>query len=200
MPDQKSSRRFIRGSPQITANTTGADPPGSGAIDAPGTDPTRHPRHIARVTLTVNGQSRQIHVDTRTTLLETLGQRLHLTSPQSGCEHGECGACTVLLDGKRIDACLMLSIMADGHEITTLEGLARDGELHPVQTALLEQDCGQCDYCTPGQIVSAVGCINEGHTGSAPEIHENMSGNLCRSGAHLNIVAAVETAVRRMGA
>ena len=147
-----------------------------------------------RSTLGINGQAHTLTLDTRTTLLDALREHLHLTGSKKGCDHGQCGACTVHVDGERVLACLTLAAQAEGRTITTIEGLAREGELHPVQAAFLEQDAFQCGYCTPGQIMSAVACIREGHAGSDEEIREYMAGNLCRCGAYPHIVAAVRQA------
>ncbi len=147
-----------------------------------------------KVGLTINGTLRTLTVEPRTTLVEALRDTLGLTGTKIGCNQGQCGACTVLMNGSRVNACLILALSADGTEITTIEGLAGpDGSLHPMQTAFAEQDAFQCGYCTPGQILSAIACIDEGHAGSADEIREYMSGNLCRCGAYPNIVAAVES-------
>ena len=153
-----------------------------------------------RVTLQVNGQPYEVEVEARTTLLDTLRDRLRLTGTKKGCALGQCGACTVLVDGRRINACLTLAVMQQGRAITTIEGLAKDGELHPVQAAFIEHDGFQCGYCTPGQIMSAVALIAEGHAGSDEEIREHMSGNICRCGAYTNIVAAVRQAASRQEA
>jgi xanthine dehydrogenase YagT iron-sulfur-binding subunit len=145
-------------------------------------------------TLQVNGERHELDLDTRTTLLDLLRERLHLTGAKKGCDHGQCGACTVLLDGRRANACLVLAVTLDGVEVTTIEGLA-DGDLHPLQAAFVEHDAFQCGYCTPGQICSAVGMIAEARaddiTLTADEIRERMSGNLCRCGAYANIVPAI---------
>ncbi|MDO8862720.1 (2Fe-2S)-binding protein [Haliea sp. E1-2-M8] len=147
-----------------------------------------------KIELTVNGRLRTLTVEPRTTLVEALRDTLGLTGTKIGCNQGQCGACTVLLNGDRVNSCLILALSANGAEITTIEGLANpDGSLHPMQTAFAEQDAFQCGYCTPGQILSAIACIDEGHAGSADEIREYMSGNLCRCGAYPNIVAAVES-------
>ena len=146
------------------------------------------------VTLRVNDVEHRITVDARTTLLDALRDRLHLPGTKKGCEVGQCGACTVLADGKRINACLTLAVMAQGRAITTIEGLASNGRLHPLQAAFIEHDGFQCGYCTPGQIMSAVGLLQEGRLGSDDEIREHMSGNLCRCGAYTNIVAAIRQA------
>ena len=145
-----------------------------------------------RVTLRINGRSHVIGgLDARATLLDTLRDRLRLTGTKKGCDLGECGACTVLADGRRIKACLALAALYEGRDILTIEGLAADGALHPVQEAFVEHDALQCGYCTPGQIMSAVALLREGRTRSRDEIREFMSGNLCRCGAYANIVAAI---------
>jgi xanthine dehydrogenase YagT iron-sulfur-binding subunit len=149
---------------------------------------------VSSVELKINGQEHKLAIDPRTTLLDALREHLHLTGSKKGCDHGQCGACTVLVNGRRINSCLSLAIVHEGDEITTIEGLAEGDELHPVQAAFLEHDGFQCGYCTPGQICSAVACIAEGHTKSDAEIREWMSGNLCRCGAYPNIVAAVKEA------
>ncbi|TPK71161.1 (2Fe-2S)-binding protein [Mesorhizobium sp. B2-3-3] len=146
------------------------------------------------VHLDINGHHHELRIEPRVTLLDALRDRLGLTGTKKGCDHGQCGACTVHVDGERVLACLTLAAQAEGRAITTIEGLAREGELHPVQAAFLEQDAFQCGYCTPGQIMSAVACIREGHAGSDDEIREYMAGNLCRCGAYPHIVAAVRQA------
>ena len=145
----------------------------------------------AAVTLRVNGVDHQLRLDPRVTLLDALRDTLGLTGTKKGCDQGACGACTVLVDGKRVVSCLMLAAQADGREVTTVEGLSRDGELHPVQQAFIRHDAFQCGYCTAGQILSAVSLLREGRAGSDEEIREFMSGNLCRCGAYPNIVAAI---------
>ena len=164
----------------------------------------------ASITLRVDGEERSLQVDTRTTLLDALREHLGITAAKKGCDHGQCGACTVLIDGRRVTTCLSLAVACDGATITTAEGLARGGELHPVQRAFLDHDALQCGYCTPGQICSAVGMLEEAKAGhpsfvteglTAPaelsdeEIRERMSGNLCRCGAYVNIVAAIRQAI-----
>jgi xanthine dehydrogenase YagT iron-sulfur-binding subunit len=148
------------------------------------------------VRLRINGEDREITVDNRTSLLDMLRERAGLTGTKKGCDQGACGACTILLDGRRINSCLTLAAMHDGAEITTIEGLERNGRLHPLQQAFIDADAFQCGYCTSGQIMSGVGCISEGHTGSPAEIREAMSGNICRCGAYTNIVTAVANAAR----
>ncbi|MCW2717052.1 (2Fe-2S)-binding protein [Pseudonocardia sp.] len=166
------------------------------------------------ITLTVDGQEHRLTVDTRTTVLDLLRERLGSTSAKKGCDHGQCGACTVLLDGRRTLSCLMLAVTQDGSSLTTADGLAPEGELHPVARAFLDRDAFQCGYCTPGQICSAVGVLDEVRAGMPSaastdvaaevgldvldevEVAERMSGNLCRCGAYVNIVRAVREAGR----
>ena len=151
----------------------------------------------ADVALTVNGQLRRLHLDLRTSLLDALREHLHLTGTKKGCDQGACGACTVLLDGKRVLSCLTLAAQCEGREVTSIEGLATDGRLHPLQEAFIRHDGFQCGYCTPGQIMSAVALLREGRAGSDDEIREFMSGNLCRCGAYPNIVAAIREVAGR---
>ncbi|HEX2104701.1 MAG TPA: 2Fe-2S iron-sulfur cluster-binding protein [Solirubrobacteraceae bacterium] len=167
--------------------------------------------HFADVTLRINGADHALHVDTRTTLLDALREHLGRTGSKKGCDHGQCGACTVLVDGRRANACLLLAVTLDGVDVTTVEGLADGDALHPLQDAFIEQDAFQCGYCTPGQICSAVGMIEEARAGwpsavtgdltAAPaldddEIRERMNGNLCRCGAYANIVPAIAQVAR----
>ena len=147
------------------------------------------------IKLKINNVERQIEVAPWVSLLDLLRERLDLTGTKKGCDHGQCGACTVLVDGVRINSCLTLAVMKDGAEITTIEGLANGDQLHPVQAAFVEHDAFQCGYCTPGQICSAVGMISEGKAKTADDIRELMSGNICRCGAYPNIVAAIEEAM-----
>jgi xanthine dehydrogenase YagT iron-sulfur-binding subunit len=151
------------------------------------------PDTTIRLHLEINGQAHALDVEPRVTLLDALREQLGLTGTKKGCDQGQCGACTVHVDGQRVLACLTLAAQVEGRKVTTIEGLS-EGELHPVQAAFLERDAFQCGYCTPGQIMSAVACIREGHAGSDDEIREYMSGNLCRCGAYPNIVAAVRDA------
>jgi xanthine dehydrogenase YagT iron-sulfur-binding subunit len=164
------------------------------------------------IVLHVNGEERRLEVDTRSSLLDVLREQLGLTGAKKGCDHGQCGACTVLLDGRRVNSCLVLAVACDGDAVTTIEGLADGDELHPVQAAFVEHDGFQCGYCTPGQICSVVGMLEEARAGwpsaatadvgagppalDAPEIRERMSGNICRCGAYRGIVAAIEQAAR----
>jgi xanthine dehydrogenase YagT iron-sulfur-binding subunit len=152
------------------------------------------------VTLTVNGAERQLRIAVWTTLLDALRDHLDLTGTKKGCDHGQCGACTVLVDGRRVNSCLTLAVMKDGAQITTIEGLGKSGALHALQQAFIDHDAFQCGYCTPGQICSAAGLIAEGRAQTADDIRELMSGNICRCGAYPNIVAAIQRAMAAMGA
>ena len=149
------------------------------------------------VKLQINGQAHALSLDPRTTLLDALREHLNLTGSKKGCDHGQCGACTILVNGRRVNSCLCLSLMMEGDQITTIEGLAQGEKLHPMQAAFIEQDGFQCGYCTPGQICSAVACVKEGHATNDAQIREWMSGNLCRCGAYPNIVAAVKEAATK---
>ncbi|NUB46467.1 (2Fe-2S)-binding protein [Fertoebacter nigrum] len=157
-------------------------------------------RAALNVALRVNGRLHQVQVDARMTLLDALREEIGLTGAKKGCDHGQCGACTVLVDGRRELACLTLAVAAQGREVVTIEGLAApDGTLHPMQEAFVAQDAFQCGYCTPGQILSAISCVHEGHATSPDQVREYMSGNLCRCAAYPNIVAAVLQASQQMG-
>ncbi len=151
------------------------------------------------VRLTVNGEARDLDVPEDASLLSVLRNELALNGAKFGCGLGQCGACTVLLDGKRVKACLSLAALVEGREVTTIEGLAQGEQLHPLQAAFIERDAFQCGYCTSGQIMAGVACIAEGHAGSAQEIRDWMSGNLCRCGAYDHIVAAIQDAARATG-
>jgi xanthine dehydrogenase YagT iron-sulfur-binding subunit len=152
------------------------------------------PSYARPVLLNVNGHDHQLLLEPRVTLLDALRERLKLTGTKKGCDHGQCGACTVHVDGRRVNACLTLAVQAEGTRILTIEGLAVGARLHPVQAAFIREDGLQCGYCTPGQIMSAVACIEEGHAGSEAEIREWMSGNICRCGAYNGIRSAVASA------
>jgi xanthine dehydrogenase YagT iron-sulfur-binding subunit len=152
------------------------------------------------LSLTINGEAREMRVAPWTTLLDLLRETLDLTGTKKGCDHGQCGACTVLIDGKRINSCLKLAVSVDGSEVTTIEGLGKPGDLHPLQAAFIEHDAFQCGYCTPGQICSAVALIKEGHAKTREDVREMMSGNLCRCGAYTNIADAVLEVMAAEGA
>ena len=152
--------------------------------------------HTSDITVTVNGEERAVTVDNRVSLLDLLRERLGLTGTKKGCDHGQCGACTVLVGGRRVNACLALAVTCDGADVTTVEGLADGDGLHPLQQAFIDHDAFQCGYCTPGQLCSAVGLLTEPGPPLTPgEIRERMSGNLCRCGAYVNIVKAIEAVV-----
>ena len=156
--------------------------------------PPANARKPVDITLKVNDHDHQLAFDVRTSLLDLLREHLGLTGAKKGCDHGQCGACTVLVDGRRVLSCLTLAVAAQGRSVTTIEGLAGNGELHPMQQAFIDHDAFQCGYCTPGQIMSAVACVNEGHAETDADIREYMSGNLCRCAAYPNIVDAVKQA------
>jgi xanthine dehydrogenase YagT iron-sulfur-binding subunit len=168
--------------------------PQAGAAVLPRTASPAVPEKIP-VTLKVNGAETQLRVAPWTTLLDALRDHLDLTGTKKGCDHGQCGACTVLVNGRRINSCLSLAVMQDGAAVTTIEGLAKDGALHPLQQAFIDHDAFQCGYCTPGQICSAAGLIAEGRAKSIDDIRELVSGNICRCGAYPNIVAAIRQAM-----
>lgn len=153
------------------------------------------PIQLVATSLTINGKQQILNLDSRVTLLDALRERLQMPGTKKGCDHGQCGACTVLLDGKRINSCLHFVSMCQGAEVTSIEGLAKGDELHPMQAAFLKHDAYQCGYCTPGQICSAVGLVNEGHAKTDVQIREEMSGNICRCGAYQNILSAVKEVI-----
>jgi xanthine dehydrogenase YagT iron-sulfur-binding subunit len=192
----ETRRKFIK---QV-AGTSAAIAVGPGVLssalvdEASLTNATGASADSITVHLRINGKDYAIDVDPRVTLLDALRERLQLTGSKKGCDHGQCGACTVLVNGRRINSCLTLAVMHEGDDITTIEGLANGNELHPMQAAFIEHDGFQCGYCTPGQICSAVACVQEGHANSDDEIREWMSGNLCRCGAYPNILAAIKEA------
>ncbi|WP_181306343.1 (2Fe-2S)-binding protein [Rufibacter sp. XAAS-G3-1] len=167
--------------------------------NAPGTAAAQRPTlpETRTVTLRVNGTSHQLQIAPWTSVLDALREHLQLTGTKKGCDHGQCGACTILLDGKRINSCLTLAVMQENKEITTIEGLAKNGELHPVQQAFIDHDAFQCGYCTPGQICSVIGLVNEGKAKTLDDIKDLMSGNVCRCGAYANIVQVAQEALER---
>jgi xanthine dehydrogenase YagT iron-sulfur-binding subunit len=158
-------------------------------VESPTTAPDPSLQHV---TLNINGADEPLDIEPRVTLLDALREHLGFNGTKKGCDHGQCGACTVLIDGRRVNSCLTLAIAAEGSKITTIEGLANGDELHPMQTAFIKHDAFQCGYCTPGQICSAVGLLSEKTAKTEDDIREQMSGNICRCGAYVNIVAAVK--------
>jgi xanthine dehydrogenase YagT iron-sulfur-binding subunit len=194
-----SRRQFLGRLAALSAGFTLVSPAARAATEttagsAGKTESTPDQAGLIDVTLQVNGHAHRLRIDPRVTLLDALRERCNLPGTKKGCDQGACGACTVLLDGTRVVSCLTLAVMAQDKKITTIEGLAGGEQLHPVQAAFVACDGFQCGYCTPGQIMSAVGCIREGHTKSETEIREFMSGNICRCGAYPNIVDAIKIA------
>jgi xanthine dehydrogenase YagT iron-sulfur-binding subunit len=204
MPDHDDGRSaFLNRRRFLSATATTAALPLVGGAAATGaaaqTSPPPDPTSAVPMRLTVNGVEHRLGLDVRTTLLDALRDHIGLTGSKKGCDHGQCGACTVHVDGVRTLACLTLAVAAQGHAVTTIEGLATaDGPLHPMQQAFVDNDAFQCGYCTPGQIMSAIGCVKEGHADNDDAIREYMSGNLCRCAAYPNIVAAVRQAKTAM--
>jgi xanthine dehydrogenase YagT iron-sulfur-binding subunit len=198
MSDDRTARGQSRRNFLVATVSTAAAPViarGMSAEAAPVPARETDPRSAVNLTLKINDRDYRVAVDVRTTLLDTLREHLGLTGAKKGCDHGQCGACTVMLDGNRVLSCLTLAASLQERAVTTIEGLARpNGDLHPMQQAFIDQDAFQCGYCTPGQILSAIGCVKEGHASSDVAIRESMSGNLCRCGAYPNIVAAVNQA------
>jgi xanthine dehydrogenase YagT iron-sulfur-binding subunit len=197
MSDPKLTRRGLLAGTAAGVATLPAVRPAAAAANATPAPTPSAPSHLQDIVLQVNGRRVALSVEPRTSLLDALREQAGLVGTKKGCDRGACGACTVHIDGRRVVSCLTLAVRAQGHAITTIEGLAPAGELHPVQAAFLEHDGFQCGYCTPGQIMSAAALIEEGHAGSDAEIREWMSGNICRCGAYPNIVAAVRDAAGR---
>jgi xanthine dehydrogenase YagT iron-sulfur-binding subunit len=164
------------------------------SASAPEAPPAQGETTVVR--LRINGEEQEVAVDNRTSLLDLLRERVGLTGTKKGCDQGACGACTILVDGSRVNSCLTLAVMHDGADLRTIEGVAEHGRLHPLQQAFIDTDAFQCGYCTSGQLMSGLGCISEGHTGSDEEIREWMSGNICRCGAYTNIVAAISATAK----
>jgi xanthine dehydrogenase YagT iron-sulfur-binding subunit len=192
-----SRRTALQGS-AVLAATSLAIQPAAGA-DAPQPKPLPvAPAHQLTLRTTINGQAAEVEIDTRTSLLDLLRERFALTGPKKGCDHGQCGACTVHIDGKRVASCLTLAAKAEGRAVLTIEGLSDGKTLHPMQQAFIDHDALQCGYCTPGQIMAAVACVQEGNATSKARIREYMSGNICRCGAYVGIVAAIEDAAEKM--
>ncbi|QCR24859.1 2Fe-2S ferredoxin [Pontibacter sp. SGAir0037] len=193
-----SRRSFLKQSSLLTALAL-APPAVVEAAEAQFDEKVAEKFEKVPVTLKINGTEHKLSVEPRVTLLDLLRQQLDLTGTKKGCDYGQCGACTVHVNGERINSCLTFAVMLEGKEITTIEGLANGENLHPMQAAFIKHDGLQCGYCTPGQIMSAIACIQEGHAGSEAEIREYMSGNICRCGAYPNIIKAIEE-VKNSGA
>jgi xanthine dehydrogenase YagT iron-sulfur-binding subunit len=206
MSDSQRSRGdcgpFSRRSFLVGATASSAVPAiarGLTADAAPAPQQASDPRAPADITLVINEREHRLGLDVRTTLLDALREHVGLTGAKKGCDHGQCGACTVLIDGRRVLSCLTFAISARGRHVTTIEGLAKaDGTLHPMQQAFIEHDAFQCGYCTPGQIMSAIACVQEGHAANDADIREYMSGNICRCAAYPNIVDAIRQAKTAM--
>jgi xanthine dehydrogenase YagT iron-sulfur-binding subunit len=191
-PDHNEARRtFLKQSSALTALALMPGPVASAAA-AELDEKVAAAFEKIPLKLAINGKKYKLSVEPRTTLLDLLREQLNLTGTKKGCDYGQCGACTVHVDGQRVNSCLSFAVMHEGKEITTIEGLGKGEELHPMQEAFIKHDGFQCGYCTPGQIMSAVACVREGHAGSEAEIREYMSGNICRCGAYTNIVAAIQ--------
>ncbi|MFB4375022.1 2Fe-2S iron-sulfur cluster-binding protein [Agrobacterium sp. CR_3] len=172
--------------------------PGAAQAQALGSQPTPENGTTVQVSVQINGQPRVLEIDARASLLDMLRERLGLAGAKKGCDHGQCGACTVHVDGRRVASCLTVAAKVDGREVTTIEGIGSADALHPMQQAFIDQDALQCGYCTPGQIMAAIACVKEGHVSTPDQIREYMSGNICRCGAYVGIVAAIEQAAPLM--
>ena len=194
-PSRRGLLAGATGAVALPLAATGAQPAARKSVARKPGGPSR-----MDMTLKINGRDHRLSLDPRTTLLDALRDHVGLTGSKKGCDQGQCGACTVHVDGRRVLGCLTLAAAVQGRPVTTIEGLARGEALHPMQAAFIKHDAFQCGYCTPGQIMSAVACVTEGHATEAAQIREYMSGNLCRCAAYPNIVAAVEQAKRQMGA
>jgi xanthine dehydrogenase YagT iron-sulfur-binding subunit len=195
MSDPKPTSGFDRRSFMAGAAGAAVMPMTARAAGPAASAPATHdPTTPVDMVLRVNGKDHSLSIDARTALLDALREHLGLTGSKKGCDHGQCGACTVLVDGRRVVSCLTLAVATLGKNVSTIEGLAQDDKLHPMQQAFVDQDAFQCGYCTPGQIMSAIACVREGHAGSEDDIREYMSGNICRCAAYPNIVAAVKQA------
>jgi xanthine dehydrogenase YagT iron-sulfur-binding subunit len=194
LQESRPSRRDV-----VVGATVATMAAGVGVTGAAGQPRTNGAMLTVPVSFTVNGARRKLSLDPRSSLLDVLRERLALTGAKKGCDHGQCGACTVHIDGRRVVSCLTPAVQVDGRQVTTIEGLSgSNGELHPMQQAFIDHDALQCGFCTPGQIMAAVACVQEGHAASPEQIREYMSGNLCRCGAYVGIVAAIEDAAPKM--
>jgi len=195
VPRSASRRRFLG----ATASTSALPLVVTGLAQAAAASPPTDPLSPVTFDLSINAETRRLCVDVRTTLLDALRDHIGLTGTKKGCDHGQCGACTVHVDGRRVLSCLTLAVAAQDHKVATIEGLSpEDGTLHPMQQAFIDNDAFQCGFCTPGQIMSAIACVHEGHGNSEDQIREYMSGNICRCAAYPNIVAAVRQAKAQM--
>jgi xanthine dehydrogenase YagT iron-sulfur-binding subunit len=194
------SRRGALGAGAGAAIAAALAPAEDAAAAAPIAPLRVEPQHALAIRTTINGRRAALTIDPRTSLLDLLRERLALTGAKKGCDHGQCGACTVHIDGRRVLSCLTLAAKIDGHQVHTIEGLTDGEALHPMQQAFIDHDALQCGYCTPGQIMSALACVAEGHATSRARIREYMSGNICRCGAYPGIVAAIEEAAAKMRA
>ncbi|GAB3281502.1 hypothetical protein GCM10027347_57200 [Larkinella harenae] len=184
-----SRRVFLKQSSALAA--LALTPPAALTTVEAGQPEKAAPVFLMPLQVEINGTMHRLSIEPRVTLLDLLREQLHLTGTKKGCDHGQCGACTVHIDGQRVNACLTLGLTTEGCQVTTIEGLANGDQLHPMQEAFIKHDGFQCGYCTPGQIMSAVACIREGHADNPDQIREYMSGNICRCGAYANIVAAI---------
>lgn len=191
------SRRTFMGAAATVAAATAV--PVTAEAQAPAAPQRAEPGALATVRPIINGKAVSVALDIRASLLDLLRERLQLTGAKKGCDHGQCGACTVHVDGRRVASCLTLAVKADGRKVTTIEGLAQGEQLHPMQQAFIDHDALQCGYCTPGQIMAAVACVREGNATSTARIREYMSGNICRCGAYVGIVAAIEAVASKGG-
>ncbi|MBB3262421.1 xanthine dehydrogenase YagT iron-sulfur-binding subunit [Azospirillum sp. OGB3] len=199
MPDPQDRQPFDLTRRQVLetgtiASLTGAMLPTAGLAQQAGPQPSPENGMTVHLSFRVNGRPTALDIDARASLLDLLRERLGLVGAKKGCDHGQCGACTVHMDNRRVASCLTMAAKADGRDVTTIEGIARANGLHPMQQAFIDHDALQCGYCTPGQIMAAIACVKEGHASTPEQIKEYMSGNICRCGAYVGIVAAIEQA------
>jgi xanthine dehydrogenase YagT iron-sulfur-binding subunit len=189
-----SRRSFVTGAAGVAVLPIAA----RAAVDPPSSAVAADPALPVEMSLRINGNPHALNLDVRTALLDALREHIGLTGTKKGCDHGQCGACTVLVDGRRVVSCLTLAVAVQDHDVTTIEGISANDKLHPMQQAFIDQDAFQCGYCTPGQIMSAIACVSEGHAADDATIREYMSGNICRCAAYPNIVAAINQAKSAM--